>query len=84
MLWRDPLYGDWELPDFIEDLVHTSEMARLRGITQDVLPNRLLPYCMHSRFEHGLGVCFLAFKILEKQPLFKKSKNYFACGRPSA
>lgn len=72
MRYNDPLYGEWELPECIERLVHTEEMVRMRGITQAVIPNRLMPFGpFPSRFEHGLGVCLLAELVLKKNPHLK-------------
>ena len=66
MRYYDPLYDiEWTLPPFIEKIVHTKEMARLRNIVQGIMPNNLnvlgpLP----SRFQHGMGVCFLAQEVV--------------------
>ncbi|MDO8482489.1 MAG: hypothetical protein Q7S86_01560 [bacterium] len=69
MIYKDLLYGSWELPDFIERLVHTTEMVRLRKISQVVLPNSIYPFGpMASRFQHGLGVCRLAMLVMENNP----------------
>jgi len=64
MRYRDLLYGEWELPEIIERLVETPEMARLRGITQDSVPNCLNMYGpMPNRFQHDLGVAYLASHV---------------------
>lgn len=69
MVYHDQLYGIIELPDFIERLMHTREMIRLRNITQSVLPNYLLPHGpIPSRFQHGLGACYLATVVLKNNP----------------
>ncbi|MEK7561024.1 MAG: HD domain-containing protein [Patescibacteria group bacterium] len=61
MRYWDPLYGEWELPEILARLARTREMQRLRGITQSDLPNfLLLRGPMPSRFQHGLGVAYLA------------------------
>lgn len=66
MEYRDILYGEWELPEFLARICQTKEMERLRGITQGVLPYGLDPMgTMPSRFEHGLGVARLAMIVLE-------------------
>ena len=81
MLYRDPLYGEWELPRFLEKISQTKEMVRLRGITQSVLPNKMTPYgTIPSRFHHGLGVAYLATKVLEKTRISRMTEFY--CGRP--
>ncbi len=68
MNYRDFLYGDWELPDYIEALVHTKEMMRLRNISQDVLPHFLLPCAIPNRFQHSMGVCHAANLVMAHNP----------------
>lgn len=69
MIYRDLLYGNWELPHSIEKLVHTKEMARLRNISMSVMPNNLIVSGpIPSRFQHGMGVCFLATLVSDRNP----------------
>lgn len=69
MKHQDTLYGEWELPDFLKQLITTREMVRLRNIAQSVLPNDLMPYGpIPSRFQHGLGVARLSMAVLENNP----------------
>ncbi len=69
MRYHDALYGEWELPEILEKLIHTRQMIRLRDITQSVMPNSLVVRGpMPSRFQHGLGVSFLAQIVLEQNP----------------
>jgi HD superfamily phosphohydrolase len=64
MIYRDPLYGKWELPPVIQELVQSQAMDRYRKITMSLLPNSMEPLgTIPSRFHHGLGVCFLALKV---------------------
>ncbi len=65
MIYHDWLYGKWELPDFIEKIVHTKPMIRLRAISQASGPACFLPINIPSRFQHCLGACFLAFEALK-------------------
>ncbi|MGD0977125.1 MAG: hypothetical protein ABR875_02425 [Minisyncoccia bacterium] len=61
MKYRDPLYGEWELPPVIKELVQSRAMDRYRKITMSLLPNSMEPLgTIPSRFHHGMGVCFLA------------------------
>ncbi len=49
-------------------------MVRLRKITQSVMPNYLIPDGpIPSRFQHGMGVYYLATKVLENN----RSLKYF-------
>ncbi len=69
MRYRDNLYGEWELPEYLTKLAATREMVRLRNITQSVLPNDLTPFGpIPSRFHHGLGVARLAVEVLKNNP----------------
>lgn len=78
MVYRDPLYGEWELPSFLEKIIHTKEMARLRNIAQAVMPNALMPYgTIPSRFHHGLGAAFLAMIVLKNNPALAEYKKIF-------
>lgn len=72
MIYRDALYGIWEPPAIIEELAHTMESERIRKISQASAPAYLLPYNIPSRFQHGMGACFLASKVLEANLVLKK------------
>lgn len=66
MRYYDVLYGEWDLPAVIEDIVKTPEMNRLRHITQAVMPNNLMTYGgVPSRFHHGMGVCYLMSLVIK-------------------
>lgn len=76
MIYKDPIYGFWEVPDFIECFLHTKEMERLRRISQVVLPNSILPIgTIPNRFLHGLGVCRLAMLVREKNQQFTQCEK---------
>src|SRR3989338_4475480 len=67
MRYYDAFYGEWELPEIVERIIHTKEMARLRNIVQGTLPNNLNvlgPF--PSRFQHSMGVCYLAQEVLKQ------------------
>ncbi len=69
MRYRDTLYGEWELPKILSQLVHTKEAERMRGITMTVLPNELNPVgAFPSRADHGLGVAYLMTRVIEHNP----------------
>jgi len=53
--YHDFLYREMHVSDFIWELLHTPQVQRLHGISQDVLPSGLLPWNMPSRLEHGMG-----------------------------
>jgi len=81
MVYYDPVYsrhldGDWELPLLLERLSQTPEAARARRIAQAAAPDYLLMRGpIPSRFQHGMGVAFLAGLVLKKNPDLKKYQN---------
>ena len=61
MNYKDLLYGQIKIPDFYKRLFECKELIRLKGISQAVLPQELMPYKFTpSRFQHGIGVWHLA------------------------
>lgn len=73
MAYYDALYGYWEPPSLIRYLAETKEVKRLKGITQGVVPMWLMPGGRFpSRFDHGMGVAYLATKVAEANPEFAK------------
>lgn len=69
MQYVDQLYGEWEVSDLIARLMRTREAARARKITQSVMPNYMIPDGpIPSRFQHNMGVCFLASLVVRANP----------------
>jgi len=69
MEYFDHLYGKWTPPQFLQRLIQTREMARVRKISQSVTPNNLNPRGpIPNRFQHGMGVAFLGLRVLESNP----------------
>jgi HD superfamily phosphohydrolase len=65
-LIRDAIHGDIPLDRKVEiPIIDTLEMQRLRGIKQLGTASLVYPSAVHTRFEHSLGTCFLARKILK-------------------
>jgi len=62
---RDPLYGYIDLNDAEQSIVDSPEMQRLRRIQQLGLSNMVYPSGTHTRFQHSLGVMYLAGKFSE-------------------
>lgn len=60
---HDPVHGSIELGGIVLDLVDTAEVQRLRGIRQLGFANVAFPGANHSRFEHALGVAYLAGRV---------------------
>lgn len=68
----DPLYGYIEFEDYLINIIDTSEFQRLRDIKQLGCASYVFPSASHTRFEHSLGVSYLAGifinTIKENQP----------------
>jgi HD superfamily phosphohydrolase len=63
---RDPVHGDIELTDEEMRVIDTPEFQRLRGVRQLGTSNLVFPGAMHTRFEHSLGTCWLAKRMIEE------------------
>ena len=61
---RDSLYDFIPLGQLELDLIGTSEFVRLQGVKQLGFCYRVWPGATHTRFEHSLGVYFLALRGL--------------------
>lgn len=71
-VFNDPLYGQIELHPLCVDIIDTRQFQRLRYIKQLDTCYFVYPGASHNRFEHSIGVCHLAGKLLrvlkERQP----------------
>lgn len=80
MIYEDPCYGAHEMPRFVEKLIKTKLVQRLRGIAQANAPRGLFPRGVPTRFEHSMGVCLLAMRVLENNPEFANYKALLLSG----
>ena len=68
----DSIHGHMELPDICIKIINTIEFQRLRDIYQLGTCYYVFPGASHKRFEHSIGVCYLAGELInhlkEKQP----------------
>lgn len=63
--FRDPVHGDIQLPfGVIGDLIDHPDFQRLRRIRQLGVCYLTFHGAEHSRFQHTLGACWLAFQVL--------------------
>jgi len=62
---RDPVHGDIYLTDEEAAVIDTPQMQRLRGIRQLGATYLVYPGAQHSRFEHCLGTCWMARRMLK-------------------
>ncbi|MBI2302296.1 MAG: HD domain-containing protein [Armatimonadetes bacterium] len=63
-LIRDALHGDISFTTAEMRLIDTPAVQRLRGIKQLGAANLVYPSSVHTRFEHSLGTCWLAKRLL--------------------
>ncbi|MBI4851359.1 MAG: HD domain-containing protein [Acidobacteria bacterium] len=64
-IFRDAVHGDMIFSPEELALIDTPQMQRLRGIKQLGASSLIYPCAIHSRFEHSLGTCWLAKKIIQ-------------------
>ena len=62
---RDPVHGDIALTDAEKRVLDTRDMQRLRGIKQTGTAYLVYPGCVHTRFDHSLGTCGVAKRIID-------------------
>lgn len=61
---RDSLYDVIPLGPMAHDLINTPEFLRLQGIKQLGFVYRIWPGATHTRYEHSLGVFYLAHRAM--------------------
>ncbi len=64
VLIKDPIYGYVELTELERRVIETSIFQRLRFITQNGLAFYTYPALRGTRFEHSIGVCHLAGRVM--------------------
>jgi uncharacterized protein len=64
MLLRDPIHGDIELSRLETAVLDLRVMQRLRGIKQLGTAHLVYPGALHTRFDHSIGVCAVAHRIM--------------------
>jgi len=63
---RDPIHKDIHLSESEIELLDAPEVQRLRGIKQLGAAYLVYPGARHSRFEHCLGTCWMAKRIVHR------------------
>ncbi len=69
---RDPIHKDIELSEVELKILDTPQMQRLRRIKQNGLAYIVYPAMNATRFEHSLGVMYLAGKVAQHLNLSKE------------
>ncbi len=64
MLIRDTIHGDIELTRVEAAVLDIPAVQRLRGIKQLGTAYLVYPGAVHSRFEHSLGTCAMAHRLI--------------------
>ena len=64
MVIRDPIHGDIQLGSLETAVLDLADVQRLRGIKQLGTASLVYPGCVHTRFDHSLGACAVAHRIL--------------------
>ena len=62
---RDPVHGDVHLTQEELSLLDTPEMQRMRGVRQLGTAYLVYPGANHTRFEHMIGSCHMASRMIE-------------------
>jgi len=70
---RDPIYDFIEIPEVFKPVLEHKLVQRLRWINQLPLEQLVYPSAQHSRFEHSIGVMYLA--MLAANSLVENSKK---------
>ncbi|MEW6731406.1 MAG: HD domain-containing protein [Acidobacteriota bacterium] len=61
---RDAVHGDIVFTDEELKLIDTPQVQRMRGIKQLGASSLVYPSAVHTRFEHSLGTCWVAKRII--------------------
>ncbi|HVM95803.1 MAG TPA: HD domain-containing protein [Candidatus Acidoferrales bacterium] len=64
MLIRDPIHGDVSLNPVETAVLDLPDVQRLRGVKQLGTASLVYPGCLHSRFDHSLGVNAVAKRMI--------------------
>ncbi|KAK9501787.1 hypothetical protein O3M35_012458 [Rhynocoris fuscipes] len=63
---NDPVHGMLEIHPLCKAVIDTPEFQRLRFIKQCGISYFVYPGATHTRFDHSLGVCYLALKVVKR------------------
>ncbi|RXN35003.1 deoxynucleoside triphosphate triphosphohydrolase SAMHD1-like protein [Labeo rohita] len=82
-IFNDPIHGHMELHPLLVKIIDTPQFQRLRRIKQLGGAYLVYPGASHNRFEHSLGVAYLAGCLVktlhDNQPELKITKRDFLC-----
>ncbi|KAM4737378.1 deoxynucleoside triphosphate triphosphohydrolase SAMHD1-like [Anableps anableps] len=82
-VFNDPIHGHVELHPLLIKIIDTPQFQRLRNIKQLGGTYYVFPGASHNRFEHSIGVGYLAGQLVralnEKQPELSISRRDILC-----
>ncbi|KAL1281520.1 hypothetical protein QQF64_000323 [Cirrhinus molitorella] len=80
VIFNDPIHGHIELHPLLVKIIDTPQFQRLRHIKQLGGTSRVYPGTTHTRFEHSLGMAYLAGSMIKvlQQKAFQKTKQDLA------
>ncbi|KAK2909490.1 hypothetical protein Q8A67_005327 [Cirrhinus molitorella] len=82
-IFNDPIHGHMEMNPLLVKIIDTPQFQRLRHIKQLGGTYLVYPGASHNRFEHSLGVAYLAGRLVKvlhsNQPELKITKQDFLC-----
>lgn len=82
-VFNDPVHGHFELPKLLFEFIDTPQFQRLRNIKQLGPVYMVFPGASHNRFEHSLGVAYLAGRLVrslqKRQPELQISQIDVFC-----
>lgn len=64
-IFQDPIHGTIELHPLLVSIIDTPQFQRLRDIKQLGGVYYVYPGASHNRFEHSIGVCYIAGEFIE-------------------
>ncbi|XDV16830.1 hypothetical protein PO909_016361 [Leuciscus waleckii] len=82
-IFNDPIHGQIEMHPLLVKIIDTPQFQRLRHIKQLGTKYLVFPGATHTRFEHSIGVAYLAECLLrslhDNQPKLNITKQDFLC-----
>ena len=64
-VFNDPVHGHIDLPQICVDIIDTPQFQRLRDLKQMGVSYHVFPGATHNRFEHSIGTCHMATRLME-------------------
>uniref|UniRef100_A0A8D3A957 HD domain-containing protein n=1 Tax=Scophthalmus maximus TaxID=52904 RepID=A0A8D3A957_SCOMX len=82
-VFNDPIHGHVELHPLLIKIIDTPQFQRLRNLKQLGGSYFVFPGASHNRFEHSIGVCYLAGQLVqalnERQPELLITRRDILC-----